>query len=64
LTVIIKDDKYTVAKSPTEIKEYLADDVPEEIRRQVGMLKLVSEHEVVPGVGLRVGEMYIIDAAY
>lgn len=64
LTVTIKDDKYTVAKSPNEIKEYLADDVPEDVRRQVGMLKLVSEHEVVPGVGLRVGEMYIIDAAY
>jgi hypothetical protein len=64
LTVTIKDDKYTVAKSPTEIKEYLADDVPEDVRRQVGMLKLVAEHEVVPGVGLRVGEMYIIDAAY
>ena len=64
LTVIIKDDKYTVAKSPTEIKEYLADDVPEDIRKQVGMLKLVAEQEVIPGVGLRVGEMYIIDAAY
>lgn len=64
LTVTIKGDKYTVAKSPTEIKDYLADDVPEDIRKQVGMLKLVADQEIIPGVGLRVGEMYIIDAAY
>lgn len=61
LTVIITGDKYTVVDN-ADIRTYTSDDLPEQVRQQVGLLKLVQEKEVVAGVGLRVGDLYLINA--
>ena len=62
LTVIIDGDKYTVVDN-ADVRTYTSDDLPEQVKQQVGLLKLVEEKEVVAGVGLRVGELYFINAA-
>ena len=63
LTVIIDDGKYIVSDNSGNMRTYTSDDLPEQVKQQVGMLKLVEEKAPIPGVGLRVGDMYLINAA-
>lgn len=63
LTVIIDDGKYIVSNNSGNMRTYTSDDLPEQVKQQVGMLKLVEEKAPIPGVGLRVGDIYLINAA-
>jgi hypothetical protein len=42
-------------KDPLEIKQ--SDELPDFIRRAVGLLKLVEDNQVISGVGFRVNEI-------
>jgi hypothetical protein len=55
-TVFIDGVNYSVqkGKDPLEIKQ--SDELPDFIRRAVGLLKLVEDNQVISGVGLRVNE--------
>lgn len=59
LTVHFVDGKYIVGQG-SDRTVYESDTLPMDIRQQVGMLKLVPEQEVIPDVGLRIGNTYII----
>lgn len=59
LTVFFVDGKYIVGQG-SDRTVYESDTLPMGIRQQVGMLKLVPEQEVIPDVGLRIGNTYII----
>jgi hypothetical protein len=54
--VFIDGVNYSVqkGKDPLEIKQ--SDELPDFIRRAVGLLKLVEDNQVISGVGLRVNE--------
>ena len=59
LTVFLSDGKYTVQQGEV-MQDYESDTLPEHIKVKVGLLKLVEEKEVVPEVGIRVGNVYVI----
>jgi hypothetical protein len=55
--VFIDGVNYSVqkGKDPLEIKQ--SDELPDFIRRAVGLLKLVEDNQVISGVGFRVNEI-------
>jgi hypothetical protein len=59
LTVFFANGKYTVGQGSDAVI-HDSDTLPMDIRQQIGMLKLVPEKEVIPDVGLRVGNTYFI----
>lgn len=59
LTVHLTDGKYTVQQGEV-LQDYESASLPEHIRTKVGLLKLVEEKEVLPEVGVRVGNVYVI----
>lgn len=59
LTVHVMRDKYIVGQG-AEAVIYESDDLPLSIKERVGMLKLVEEKHLLPGVGLRIGNTYIV----
>ena len=59
LTVFLSDGKYTVQQGEV-MQDYESDTLPEFIKVKVGLLKLVEEKDVVPEVGVRVGNVYVI----
>jgi hypothetical protein len=59
LTVYLSNGKYTVQQGEV-LQDYESDTLPEHIRTKVGLLKLVEEKQVVPEVGVRVGNLYVV----
>lgn len=59
LTVHFAHDKYIVGQG-AEAVVYESDTLPLDIKQRVGMLKLVPEKELIPDVGLRIGNTYIV----
>jgi hypothetical protein len=59
LTVFLSDGKYTVQQGEV-LQDYESDTLPEHIKTKVGLLKLVEEKEVIPEVGVRVGNLYVV----
>jgi len=59
LTVYLSDGKYTVQQGEV-LQDYESDTLPEHIKTKVGLLKLVEEKEVIPEVGVRVGNLYVV----
>jgi hypothetical protein len=59
LTVYLSDGKYTVRQGEV-LQDYVSDTLPEHIKTKVGLLKLVEEREVIPEVGIRVDNLYVI----
>lgn len=59
LTVHLSDGKYTVQQGEV-LQEYVSETLPEHIKTKVGLLKLVEDKQVVPEVGVRVDNLYVI----
>jgi hypothetical protein len=59
LTVLIENDTYVVSYAGA-ISSHSSDELPDEIRRCIGMLKLTDVHVVVDGVGMRLPTGFII----
>jgi hypothetical protein len=59
LTVFLTNGIYTVQDGEVT-QEYESESLPEHIKTKVGMLKLVEEKQVVPEVGVRVENLYVI----
>ena len=59
LTLIIEGDKYVVQTSQG-ISICNSEQLPEEVRRKIGMLKLVNVRDVLPNIGTRVTAGYLI----
>jgi hypothetical protein len=59
LTVLLTNGKYTVQQGEV-LQDYESDTLPEHIKTKVGLLKLVEEKEVIPEVGVRVGNLYVV----
>jgi hypothetical protein len=53
LTVLIEGDKYMVSYAGV-ISSQSSDELPDEIRRRIGMLKLTDEHNVIDGIGIKI----------
>lgn len=59
LTVYLTNGKYTVQQGEV-LQEYVSETLPEHIKTKVGLLKLVENRQVVPEVGVRVDNLYVI----
>lgn len=59
LTVYLSNGKYTVQQGEV-LQEYVSETLPEHIKTKVGLLKLVEDKEVLPEVGVRVNNLYVI----
>jgi hypothetical protein len=59
LTVYLTNGKYTVQQGEV-LQEYESDTLPEHIKTKVGLLKLVENKQVVPEVGVRVDNLYVV----
>jgi hypothetical protein len=59
LTVLLTNGKYTVQQGEV-LQDYESDTLPEHIKTKVGLLKLVENREVVPEVGVRVDNLYVV----
>ena len=59
LTVFLSNGKYTVQQGEV-LQDYESDTLPEHIKTKVGLLKLVENREVVPEVGVRVDNLYVV----
>lgn len=59
LTVYLSGGKYTVQQGEV-LQEYESETLPEHIKTKVGLLKLVENKQVVPEVGVRVDNLYVI----
>jgi hypothetical protein len=59
LTVYLTNGKYTVQQGEV-LQDYESESLPEHIKTKVGLLKLVENKEVVPEVGVRVDNLYVI----
>ena len=59
LTVFLSDGKYTVQQGEV-LQEYVSETLPEHIKTKVGLLKLVENKQVVPEVGVRVDDLYVV----
>lgn len=59
LTVLLTNGKYTVQQGEV-LQEYVSETLPEHIKTKVGLLKLVENRQVVPEVGVRVDDLYVI----
>jgi len=59
LTLIIENDKYIV-QSIKGISVYSSEELPEEVRMKIGMLKLTDIQEVLPNIGVRTNNGYLI----
>jgi hypothetical protein len=53
LTVLTTDDKYVV-RYKERVSAWDSDELPAEVRRRIGMLKLTDVHVVLEGVGVKV----------
>lgn len=53
LTVLTTDDKYVV-RYKERVSAWDSDELPSEVRRRIGMLKLTDVHVVLEGVGVKV----------
>ena len=59
LTVYLTNGKYTVQQGEV-LQDYESDTLPQHIKTKVGLLKLVENKQVVPEVGVRVDDLYVI----
>lgn len=58
--VLIVDDKYVV-KEGEDVMMFAADNLPQDIRGKLGLLKLVEDEHIIAGVGCRVNsETFVI----
>lgn len=53
LTVVVKDDKYVLQRAPMPIMVKTSEQLPEDVRMKIGMLKLVENGQFIQGVGYR-----------
>jgi hypothetical protein len=56
LTVVIHDGKYVVRRGKGPINVTTSDNLPEEVRRSLGMLKLVEDGQFIRDMGFRAKE--------
>jgi len=59
LTLIIEGDKYVV-HSINGVSTYSSEQLPEEVRMKIGMLKLAELRDVITGIGTRTNAGYLI----
>ena len=59
LTVYLSNGKYTVQQGEV-LQEYESDTLPQHIKTKVGLLKLVENRQVLPEVGVRVDDLYVV----
>lgn len=59
LTVYLTNGKYVVQQGEV-LQDYESETLPEHIKTKVGLLKLVEEKQVIPEVGVRVDNLYVI----
>jgi hypothetical protein len=59
LTLLTEDDKYVVQYSGA-ISRWDSSELPDEVRRRVGQLKLTDKHVFVEGVGLKTDKGFVI----
>ena len=59
LTVYLTNGKYTVQQGEV-LQDYESDTLPQHIKTKVGLLKLVENKQVVPEVGVRVDNLYVV----
>ena len=59
LTVAIVDDKYRVHDRGVTF-EYESETLPESIKTKIGLLKLVDNKQVLPDIGIRVNNCFVI----
>lgn len=59
LTVLIDNDKYVVSYAGV-ISSRTSNELPDEVRRCIGMLKLADVHVVIEGIGMRLPTGFII----
>lgn len=59
LTVYLTNGKYVVQQGEV-LQDYESETLPEHIKTKVGLLKLVEDKQVIPEVGVRVDNLYVI----
>jgi hypothetical protein len=59
LTLLTEDDKYVVQYSGA-LSRWDSSELPDEVRRRVGQLKLTDKHVFVEGVGLKTDKGFVI----
>lgn len=56
LTVVIQDDKYVIQRGRSPVEITTSDQLPEGVRRAIGMLKLVENGQFIRDMGFRAEE--------